>query len=226
MLVNVVHFVEFGMLSLGSKRKIAAFDVDAQNCFTELCPAELPVAGGQGIVGELNAQAELAFFRVGSKDSHPVEAVWEATPDAPMLTPVDGDNVDVRWPRHGVPGTLGFELLDGLPAVKDYDYFVWKGVEPDMHPYGACFHDLADQRSTGVIEFLRDRGIETVIVGGLALDYCVKITVLQLIKGGFEVVLNLAATRGLAPESSKTALVELERAGVKIVENAGSLSVN
>ncbi|MTI12750.1 isochorismatase family protein [Sansalvadorimonas verongulae] len=214
------------MLNLGPRTKIAAFDVDAQKCFTELCPNELPVPGALDIVDELNVQAEKASVRLGSKDSHPVDAVWEATEHAPMLTPVEGDNVDVRWPRHGVPGTLGFELIDGLPAVKDYDYFVWKGVEPDMHPYGACFHDLSDQLSTGVIEYLRDREIDTVIVGGLALDYCVKVTALQLVKAGFRVVVNMAATRGLASESSKAALQELEAAGVDVVENASMLLVN
>lgn len=67
-----------------------------------------------------------------------------------------------------MPGTPGFELLDDLPAPLDYDYFVWKGVEPDLHPYGACYHDLAEKRSTGVIEFLRQNDVDLVLVGGLA----------------------------------------------------------
>lgn len=226
MLVNVIHYVDSGMLNLGSKTKIAAFDVDAQNCFTELCPDELPVPGALGIVDELNAQAEKTALRIGSKDSHPVDAVWEATDEKPMLTPVEGENVDVRWPRHGVPGTLGFELLKGLPAVKDYDYFIWKGVEPDMHPYGACYHDLNNRLSTGVIEYMKAREIQTVIVGGLALDFCIKMTALQLVQAGFRVVLNLAATRGIAAESSKAALKELEVAGVVVVDNASCLLVN
>ncbi|MBD4503332.1 isochorismatase family protein, partial [Xanthomonas citri pv. citri] len=77
-------------------------------------------------------------------------------------------------------------------------FFVWKGVEPDLHPYGACYHDLAERRSTGVIEYLRQNGVSHVLVGGLALDYCVKNTALQLRRAGFEVLLYLPACRAIA----------------------------
>ncbi|MCL6271493.1 isochorismatase family protein [Sansalvadorimonas sp. 2012CJ34-2] len=214
------------MLKLGPRDRVAAFDVDAQNCFTELCPAELPVPDGVHIVSELNRQADIVSLRLGSKDAHPANAIWEADDDRPALTPVEGHkNVDLHWPRHGVPGTFGFELLEGLPEVSEYDYFVWKGVEPDIHPYGACFHDLACRRSTGAIEFLRDRGIDVVVVGGLALDYCVKVTALQLAEAGFRVIVNQGATRGLAPESSAEALRAMAAAGVELVESANDLQV-
>ncbi len=206
-----------------SKKHIATFDVDAQKCFTPLCPDELPVPGGNTIVDELNAQAELGCVRLGSKDAHPAGAIWEATAEAPSLTPVAGKNVDIRWPRHGVPGTLGFELLDGLPEISDYDFFVWKGVEPDMHPYGACFHDLAGRCSTGVIEFLRDRLIKVVLLGGLALEFCVKTTAMQLLDNGFHVVINLAATKGLTEANSSKALDELQRANTKIISRTQDL---
>ena len=214
------------VINLGARETVASLDVDAQNCFTPLCPDELPVPEGEQIVSELNRQAELAYVRVGSKDAHPPQAIWEATEEAMPLTPVDGINVDVRWPRHGVPGTFGFESLAGLPSVNDYDYFVWKGVEPDMHPYGCCFHDLGDRLSTGIIEFLKSQKIETVLVGGLALDYCVKVSALQLVKAGFRVIVNQGATRGLAPESVEQALVEMTEAGVQIVNNVELLQVS
>lgn len=78
--------------------------------------------------------------------------------------------MDLRWPVQAVPGALGFELIDGLPKVTEYHYFVWKGVEADMHPYGACYHDFAGRMSAGVIDFLQARDVETVLVGGLATD--------------------------------------------------------
>lgn len=209
---------------LGAGETVAAFDVDAQQCFTPLCPDELPVPDGQAIVEELNRQAEFASVRIGSKDAHSPRAVWVASHENPQLTPVQGDpHADLYWNQHAVPGTPGFELINGLPAVTDYDFFVWKGVEPDMHPYGACFHDLEDRLSTGVMEYLRGRGVDTVIVGGLALDFCVKTTVLQLRQGGFDVVLNKAACRGLRPDSVEAALVAMEAAGVSMVESAMDL---
>jgi len=162
-------------------QRSASFDVDAQNSFTPLSPDELPVAEGHCIAGELNRQAAFASLRIGSKDAHSPAAVWVSNEQHPPLSPVKGHaNADLHWPLHAVPGTHGFALLDELPAVTDYDFFVWKGIEPTLHPYGACFHDLANQLSTGVIEFLQARDIDTVLVGGLATDYCVLNTVLQL----------------------------------------------
>ncbi|WP_257286166.1 isochorismatase family protein [Endozoicomonas sp. SESOKO1] len=214
------------MYSIGSRETIAAFDVDPQKCFTPLCPDELPVPDGHQIASELNRQARLAGVRVGSKDAHPANAVWVAGKEHPQLAPVTGHkNVDLRWNRHAVPGTKGFELVSGLPDVTDYDYFVWKGIETDIHPYGACFHDLAESLSTGVIEFLQINGITTVLVGGLALDFCVKTTALQLHRAGFQVYVNRAASRGLAESSITDAIAELNAAGVILIESASELVV-
>lgn len=228
MLVNYVPFVTVKtMYAIGPRETLAAFDVDAQNCFTPLCPDELPVPDGHGIVRELNRQARLAGLRIGSKDAHPANAVWVATGEKPQLTPVTGySEADLHWNRHAVPGTTGFELVAGLPGVTDYDFFVWKGVETDIHPYGACFHDLGEKLSTGVIEFLAAQGIVSVVVGGLALDYCVKVTALQLQRAGFQVYVNLAATRGMSPGSVTQALAELDVAGVIAIGSADELIID
>lgn len=207
------------MIELARLSRVASFDVDAQNCFTPVCPDELPVPGGDEIAGELNAQAKLAEYRIGSKDAHSPQAVWVADSQNPQFSPVQGRNVDIRWNVHAVPGTKGFELIEGLPHPADYDFFVWKGVEPDMHPYGACYHDLADSKSTGVIEWLRAHGVTHVIVGGLATDYCVKTTVLQLRRAGFDVVVNLAACRGIAPDTIAQATQAMQAAGARFVNS-------
>ncbi len=199
--------------------KTASFDVDSQKGFTPVCPDELPVPEGDIIVPSLNAQAELAALRVGSKDWHPSNAVWLADNEHPQFSPVDGPNVDVRWRPHCIAGTKGAELLDGLPHPSDYDYFIWKGMEPDMHPYGACYHDLGNKKSTGVIEFLKARGIDTILIGGLATDYCVKTTALQLKDAGFHVIVNLAACRGISPDTVSRAIEEMKNAGIIIAHN-------
>lgn len=211
---------------LGCPTTIASIDVDAQNCFTPLCPKELPVPDGQAIVNELNQQAKFAKWRIGSKDSHPDNAVWIADAKHPTLSPIKGKNVDVRWPKHAVPGTLGFASIKGLPHPSEYDFFVWKGVEPDMHPYGACYHDLDHKLSTGLIEFLNLHNVETVIVGGLATDYCVKDTVLQLAKAGLKIILNLAACRGLNPDTTAEAIKLMQEKGIQVIESSDSLQQN
>lgn len=202
----------------------ASFDVDAQQTFSPLCPSELPVPGGDEIVGALNAQAELASARLGSKDAHSPKAIWVTDDPSKIGAPgVAGDNVEEHWPVHAVPGTAGFELLPGLPRPVDYDFFVWKGVELDMHPYGACYHDIAETMSTGVIEWLRAREITDVLVGGLATDYCVKATALQLANAGFATHLNLAACRGISAETTRKAIEQMRATGVQILDDLSSL---
>ena len=205
-----------------TKKNTASFDVDAQNTFTPRCPTELPVPDGDTIVGALNAQAQMARIRVGSKDAHAPNASWVATQEQPMFSPVDTTDSDIRWNAHAVVGSYGFALLEGLPHPREYDFFVWKGIEPDMHPYGACYHTLnwrQKRMSTGVIEYLKAEGISTVIVGGLAIDYCVRNTALQLRDAGFEVVLNLSASRGIALSTVAEAIAEMKDMGIVVVDD-------
>lgn len=212
------------LINLPITAQLASFDVDAQKTFSPLCPDELPVPEAEQIVVELNRQAGLAGWRLGSKDAHSPRAVWVTTDPSLIGRPgVPGPHVEEYWPVHAVPGTPGFELLPGLPHPADYDFFVWKGVELDMHPYGACYHDLAERRSTGVIEWLQARKVRCVLVGGLATDYCVRATALQLRGAGFEVILNLAACRGIAPDSTQSALEDLRAAGITIVQDSTRL---
>lgn len=212
------------MIDLPSKSFVASFDVHAQYTFTPICPDELPVPGGTEIVDELNAQARLAGIRIGAKEAHHPKAIWAATWEQPQFSPVEGENVDVRWNIHAVPGTKGFELIEGLPKITDYDYFVWQGIELDMHPYGACYHDIAEKMSTGVIEFLKCRNITTVLVGGLATDYCVKTTALQLLRAGFSVIVNLGACRGIDQKTIEEAVAEMRKRGAVLVNSASELS--
>ena len=208
---------------LPAKKFIASFDIDAQKTFTPVCPDELPVAEGDKIVPELNAQAKLASLRIASRDAHSPYAKWIATEEHPCLTPLAGyPDLDLYWTKHAIVGTPGFDFIDGLDPDA-YAFQSLKGIEPDKHPYGACYHDLANKRSTGAIEFLRQHGITTVICGGLATDYCVLNTVLQLKDAGFTDILNEAACRGIAPDTTQAALEKMKAAGVILVKNAAAL---
>lgn len=208
---------------------LASLDVDSQQCFTPLCPQELPVPDGDKIVYELNSQAKYAKLRIGSKDAHSPFAYWVTADNQKIAKPLDKsllakhNNLDVYWPTHAVPGTKGFELIPGLPRPCDYNYFVWKGIELDMHPYGACYHDLAETMSTGLLEYLTCQKISHIVVGGLALEYCVKTTIMQLLCSGFKVILNLAATKGLDEIAVIKAKSEMLEKGVIFIENSSQL---
>lgn len=212
------------MLEIGPKAFVASLDIDAQNGFTQHCPDELPVPEGHKIVDALNAQACFAGCRVGSKDAHPHNPEWLASETHPIGTEIHHKHMQHYWPSHCVPGTTGFKLLSGLPHPSEYDYFVWKGMEPDMHPYGACYHDLQEKLSTGLIEFLHHKKITTVLVGGLATDYCVKTSVLQLLKAGFRVIINLDACRGINPQSTQEAIAQMQALGGECIPNSNVLA--
>jgi nicotinamidase/pyrazinamidase len=207
------------------KSTTASFDVDPQRSFTPLCPDELPVAEGDQIAGELNAQAQFGRYRLVSKDCHPAAAPWVAETPEEILTPVEGDypGLDVKWPPHCVVGSEGNRLIPGLPVEAAYDLVIEKGQDPLNHPYGACYQDLAETQSTGVIEWLRERGIKQLLIGGLATDYCVKTTALQLRRAGFRVIVNLAGCRGVAPASCEAALAELRGAGAELITSSSEL---
>lgn len=209
---------------IGSKEIVASIDVDTQNGFTSLCPFELPVPNGEEVVEELNLQAAFAKYRIGTKDAHPANPQWLGSTYEPDFTQIIGaNNMDMRWPMHCVPGTKGFELVKGMPHVSQYDFFVYKGVEPDMHPYGGCYHDFAEKVSTGLIEFLRSKGVKTVIVGGLATDYCVKETVLQLLAAGFKTIVNLGACRGLNQKTTEQAITLMQQQGAIMIQSSAEL---
>ena len=203
---------------------IIAIDVDAQRAFSPLCPNELPVLQGDEIVEELNKQAKLADLRVMTKDAHSQHAVWAVEKAEESLQPLNYANADLTWRRHAEVGTDGFELLPQLPHPTEYDFLVYKGVERDMHPYGACFHDLANTISTGLIEWLQAKQATALIVGGLATDYCVKNTVLQLLANGkWQVYLNLAACRGIADDTVATALDAMRQKGAIICQDTAEI---
>lgn len=211
-------------MKLPERQKVASFDVDAQRTFTPLCPDELPVEGGDQIASELNRQARFAGWRLGSKDAHSPQAAWVT--DAPEMIAQPGTgarNAPEFWPVHAVPGTEGFELLPDLPHPADYDFFVWKGVELDMHPYGACYHDIAERMSTGAIEWLKAREISHVLIGGLATDYCVQATAHQLRRAGFKVIINLAACRGIAEPTIARAMDSMKQAGIAFINSCDDL---
>ena len=197
--------------------KIAAIHVDPQKGFTEFCPLELPIEGALNIIDPLNKMFKNADFNILSRDWHQEGSLYEATDEFPMGTKVYGHlNVDLKWNKHCVAGTYGSDILTGIAEVELYDLEIKKGMEIDCHPYSALWHDLAKSRSTGIIEFLRSKDINHVMVGGLALDFCVRETVLDLLDEGFTVYLIMDATCAVFPDKSHIVIEELSSKGAVI----------
>ncbi|HWF72764.1 MAG TPA: nicotinamidase [Solirubrobacteraceae bacterium] len=169
--------------------------VDVQNDF---CPGgALAVSEGDEILGEVNRLASEAPLVIATRDWHP--------PDHGSFAERGG-----TWPVHCVRESPGAELHLGLRAK--LDAIVDKGQTPDREGYSG-FED------TDLEELLREHGVDTVHVVGLALDYCVKVTALEARRRGFEVVVHREATRAVnvEPGDDERAVEELRAAGVSVV---------
>lgn len=182
--------------------------VDFQNDF---CPGgALPVAGGDAIAEPLNRLAASFDLVVASRDWHPPDHgsfvgvtvqpdAWRGT-DPPSI-----------WPPHCVQGTVGAELHPSLDRSQ-LDRVIDKGQDPWSQGYSA-FQD------TELADLLRVAGVETLHVGGLATDYCVKHSVLDARRLGFRVVVVEDAIRGVdvEPGDSERAIEAMREAGAAVV---------
>ncbi|MBV8218831.1 MAG: nicotinamidase [Solirubrobacterales bacterium] len=171
--------------------------VDVQNDF---CPGgALAVGDGDGVLEPINRLAAEASFVVATRDWHP--------PDHGSFAAEGGP-----WPAHCVRDTPGASLHPGID-VDRIDAIVDKGQAPDAEGYSAF-------EGTDLERVLRDRGVDTVDVAGLALDYCVKATALDARRAGFDVVVHRGATRAVEVHDGdgECAIEELRAAGVEVVD--------
>ena len=187
--------------------KDALIIVDVQNDF---CPGgALAVAGGDEVVPALNHVIE-KFTEAGL----PIFAMRDWHPEKTIHFKTHGG----LWPVHCVQGTRGAEFHADLKLSNDA-VVVSKGMAADDDSYSGF--DATDISGTPLAALLRQKGIKRIFVGGLATDYCVKHTVLDGLKEGFEVVLLGDSIRAvnLKPQDGELAIDEMVRAGaVKILD--------
>jgi nicotinamidase/pyrazinamidase len=188
--------------------------VDFQNDFTP--GGALPVERGDEIAGPINAIADRFPFVVATRDWHPP---GHGSFEGVEVDPEKWHGIDPPgiWPAHCVQGTPGAELYPGLDRTK-VDQVVDKAQDPYTQGYSS-FH------GGNLAEVLRERGVDHVYVAGLATDYCVKNTVLDAIREGFDATLVTDAIRGIdvKPGDSERAIEDMRRAGADLVTSADLL---
>lgn len=179
--------------------KQALIVVDVQNDF---CPGgALAVREGDQVIAPLNGLIDQFLERGApvykSRDWHPAQTKHFQAHGG-------------TWPVHCVQNTKGAEFH---PELRDDPRInvISKGLG-DKDCYSAFDEtDLASQ--------LHNQNVEEVVVGGLATDYCVKNTVLDALKNGFEVkaVKNAMRAVDVHPGDGDRAIEEMRAAGAKIV---------
>ena len=202
--------------------KVALGIIDAQRGFMPLTEGqrldvpgfgELPVTDGEQIVPNVNqllgAYATKGCLTFTTQDWHPAETAHFS----------NEPNFTTTWPVHCVGGTPGAELHPSV-AVPASTIRIRKGMEQlargeDDRSYSGYYGMNSNGEYLGNI--LRQHGITSVVLGGLALDYCVGKTALDLrTKLGLDVTVAIDATRGISDASVEAMLGQFEASGVKV----------
>lgn len=171
--------------------------VDVQKDF---CPGgALAVREGDKVVPVLNKYIE-KFRKAGApiiftRDWHPSDHSSFKAQGGP-------------WPPHCIQNSEGAKFHPNLSIPLEVE-IVSKADKKDEAYSFFQGTDLAGK--------LQQRGIKRLLVGGLATDYCVKETVLDGLKHGFEVYHLDDASRGVEvnPGDSERALKEMVAKGAK-----------
>jgi nicotinamidase/pyrazinamidase len=187
--------------------KTAVIVVDVQNDFADP-KGNLHVKDGSRTIPVVNREVDRALSAGGTvfytQDWHP-----ESTPHFEK----DGG----IWPVHCVMDSWGAELHPDLAVEGE---IVRKGSHGEDGYSGFSQRDpvSGEETPTALEQKLRDKGIEKVVVVGLATDYCVKATALDAIQRGFEVTVLSDGVRAvdLQPGDGDRALKEIKDAGGRV----------
>lgn len=171
----------------------------------DFCPGgALPIEQGDAVVPVLNRWIDAAdAVRVpifASRDWHPRH----------HLSFVESGG---EWPVHCVQDTPGARFHPAL-RLPDSTIVVTKGVRFDRDQYSAF-----DQ--TGLGTELRKQGVRRVWVGGLAQDVCVRATVLDARREGFETIVIADATCPVTVAGGERANEEMRQAGARFETTSG-----
>ena len=205
------------LLSTVNRACDALLVIDVQNDF---CPGGgLAVAEGDAVVPVINRLIPQFDEVLLTQDWHPAGhgSFASAHPSrAPFESAQMSYGEQTLWPDHCVQGTHGADFHADL-NITPARLIIRKGFRPGIDSYSAFFEN---DRSTptGLIGYLRERGLKRLFMCGLATDYCVAYSALDARAHGFEVVVVLQACRAIDLGGSlDAALMQMRQAGVEIV---------
>ena len=194
--------------------------VDVQNCF--LPGGSLAVKDGDQVIPVINRLAPAFTNVILTQDWHTAGHVSFASSHGgkkPFETVGLSYGTQVLWPDHCVQGTPGAELAKDL-AIPHAQLVVRKGYRKQIDSYSA-FYEADGKTPTGLTGYLRDRGLTSVFVCGLATDFCVFWSAMDARKAGFAASVIEDASRGIdAGGSMAKAWAEMQGAGIKRIQSA------
>ena len=123
----------------------------------------------------------------------------------------------ILWPDHCIKDTPGAAFAAGFDTTR-IDKVFHKGTDPTIDSYSAIF-DNGHRKSTGLSEYLNERGVQDVYLIGVATDYCVKFTALDARELGLATKLILEGTRSVELKAGdyQQAIAQMQDKGVEIL---------
>ena len=200
--------------------KRALIFVDIQNDF--LPDGALAVSSGDETIHVANHLIAQKCFDliIATADWHPANhksfASQYSNNEVGDVIELNGLN-QMLWPDHCIQESYGAELSRDL-MVQGIDKVVKKGLDRETDSYSGFF-DNGRRNATELEGYLRDQGITSTYIMGLATDYCVKFTALDSASLGFETHLILDGCRGvnIQPDDVDNAVNEMRQQGIEIV---------
>ncbi|TYP95420.1 nicotinamidase/pyrazinamidase [Fodinibius salinus] len=198
--------------------------VDVQNDF---CPGgALEVPQGDQIVPTINDLSATFDVVLQTQDWHPAgHSSFASSHDGkePFETTEMPYGTQVLWPDHCIQDSSGADFHPDLNTDPS-QLIVRKGFRRNIDSYSA-FYENDDETATGLTGYLKQRNIDTLYTVGLATDFCVKWSVLDGLKEGFEVHVVEDAVKGIDIEDSVSeAWTEMLDAGAQKVSSKQLLS--
>lgn len=194
--------------------------VDVQNCFVS--GGTLPVAKGDEVVPVINRIATAFENVVLTQDWHTQAHASFASSHAgkkPFETTKLSYGQQVLWPDHCVQGTDDAALHKDL-KVPQAQIILRKGFHKHVDSYSA-FEEADRKTVTGLTGYLKQRGIKTVFVAGLATDFCVAWTALDARRLGFKTYVIEDACRGIDLNGSlDAAWKQMTLKGIKRIQSS------
>lgn len=88
-------------------------------------------------------------------------------------------------------------------------------MDPDEDSYSAL--QTVDSQSNGFNTLLKKLGVTSLFIGGLATDYCVKWSVLDVLQFGYKVTILMDAVKGfnIKPKDSEVSIEEMLNLGAQ-----------
>lgn len=191
---------------------------------TDFCPGgALAVPEGDAIVAPINALIAEADAVILTQDWHPAghSSFASSHDDRAPYDMIDMPyGPQVLWPDHCIQGSLGAQFHPEL-HVDRADLIIRKGYNPQIDSYSAFFEN-DHITPTGLEGYLRTRGIDELLMVGLALDFCVNFSAVDAAKLGFKVRVREDLCRAIDLNGSlDAARTGMQDAGVTLEANHG-----